>query len=69
MFNVREGFGAQDDSLPLRIFQEPLPSGATSGKVLPRDQFRIMLEEYYTLRGWDTAGKPLTEQLRELAVV
>ncbi|HHW43778.1 MAG TPA: aldehyde ferredoxin oxidoreductase family protein [Desulfotomaculum sp.] len=69
MFNVREGFSARDDTLPPRVFREPLPSGATSGKVLPEDQFRAMLQEYYTLRGWDGAGRPPLEQLREAGVV
>jgi aldehyde:ferredoxin oxidoreductase len=66
LFNVREGFNAKDDSLPERIFKDTLKSGITNGKVLPRDQFAIMLQEYYTLRGWDDNGIPTPEKLAQL---
>jgi aldehyde:ferredoxin oxidoreductase len=66
LFNVREGFSVIDDSLPERIFKDALKSGVTTGKVLPRDQFTIMLQEYYRLRGWDSNGVPLPEKLAQL---
>jgi aldehyde:ferredoxin oxidoreductase len=66
LFNVREGFKAADDSLPARIFKDPLKSGAAAGRVLPRDQFDSMLREYYQLRGWDSNGVPTPEKLKEL---
>ncbi len=66
LFNVREGFSVTDDSLPERVFKEVLRSGATTGKVLPRDQFDIMLQEYYRLRGWDNRGIPTPEKLAQL---
>jgi len=49
-FNVREGMTKEDDTLPRRFLEEGL---ADSGKVLPRSEFRQMLDEYYALRGWD----------------
>ena len=67
-FNLREGFNAQDDTLPLRIFREPIPSGAASGKVLPEDRFRGMLQEYYTLRGWDETGRPPFDRLEDAGI-
>ena len=66
LFNVREGFRAVDDSLPGRFFNEPLKSGTPAGRVLPRDQFDAMLKEYYQLCGWDEAGVPTPEKLKEL---
>jgi aldehyde:ferredoxin oxidoreductase len=66
LFNIREGFKAADDSLPGRFFNDPLKSGTPAGRVLPRDQFDAMLKEYYQLRGWDAAGVPTPEKLREL---
>jgi aldehyde:ferredoxin oxidoreductase len=66
LFNVREGFKAADDTLPARIFKDPLKSGTPAGRVLPRDQFDSMLREYYQLRGWDSNGAPTPEKLKEL---
>ena len=66
LFNVREGFEVAADFLPTRIFQEPLKSGTPAGRVLPREQFDAMLEEYYQLRGWDSKGVPTPEKLKEL---
>jgi aldehyde:ferredoxin oxidoreductase len=68
LFNVREGFDIRDDSLPERIFKDALKSGVTTGKVLPRDQFAIMLQEYYRLRGWDKNGIPTPEKLAHLGI-
>ncbi len=68
LFNVREGFNVSDDSLPVRIFKDTLKSGVTAGKLLPRDQFEIMLQEYYRLRGWDTRGIPTGEKLAQLNI-
>ncbi len=68
LFNVREGFRAVDDSLPPRFSMEPLRSGATAGRLLPREQFDSMLQEYYRLRGWDTLGVPTPEKLRDLEI-
>jgi aldehyde:ferredoxin oxidoreductase len=69
LFNVREGFNVNDDSLPKRIFNDTLKSGITSGKLLPHDQFVIMLQEYYRLRGWDTKGLPTQEKLAQLKML
>jgi len=66
LFNVREGFKVADDSLPARIFKDPLKSGTPAGRVLPREQFDSMLREYYQLRGWDSEGVPTPEKLKEL---
>jgi aldehyde:ferredoxin oxidoreductase len=68
LFNVREGFRAVDDTLPRRFFEEPLKSGATAGRLLPREQFDSMLREYYQLRGWDDMGVPTSEKLKDLEI-
>jgi aldehyde:ferredoxin oxidoreductase len=68
LFNVREGFRAVDDTLPRRIFEEPLKSGATAGRLLPREQFDSMLREYYQLCGWDDMGVPTSEKLKDLEI-
>jgi aldehyde:ferredoxin oxidoreductase len=69
MFNIREGFTAGDDRLPLRYFQ-PKTDGLLSGKptLRPEDMERAK-KYYYTLMGWDEKGVPLPEKVEELNIV
>jgi aldehyde:ferredoxin oxidoreductase len=54
-FNLREGMNPEEDTLPRRFFDEPL---GDEKKVLKREDFRKMLDDYYALRGWDKEGRP-----------
>jgi aldehyde:ferredoxin oxidoreductase len=64
LFNVREGFGREDDSLPERLRSEKAPLGPPAGEVVELD---VMLDEYYNYRGWDPGtGRPKPEKLQEL---
>ncbi|OGN90652.1 MAG: hypothetical protein A2158_01865, partial [Chloroflexi bacterium RBG_13_46_14] len=38
------------------------------GLTLDRDEYNRMLDEYYQLRGWDSAGLPTAEKLNELGL-
>ncbi|MCP4714877.1 MAG: aldehyde ferredoxin oxidoreductase family protein [Deltaproteobacteria bacterium] len=58
-FNCREGLTRADDTLPLRLLNEPLPDGMAAGKIV--EGLDIMLDEYYAIRGWDTNGNPPAE--------
>jgi aldehyde:ferredoxin oxidoreductase len=63
-YSIREGLTAADDTLPGRLLEDPLPDGPAEGHV---NQLPILLEKYYSLRGWDKeSGKPTPEKLREL---
>ena len=64
-FNVREGFSKKDDDMPERMETEPLPSGKTAGKAVPRESFDKMLAEYYQLWGWDEDGRPTKKTLED----
>jgi aldehyde:ferredoxin oxidoreductase len=64
-FNVREGMGRADDTLPERLFQ-PLESGAFKGVAIPREQFEEAVELYYAMRGWDIEGRPTPAKLHLL---
>lgn len=64
-FNYREGFARKDDTLPERMVTEPLPSGKTAGKAVPKEAFETMLSEYYKLWGWDNQGRPTKAALQE----
>jgi len=66
MIQCREGVGRKDDTLPERFLKEPAPVGPAKGKVVP---LKEMLDEYYTLRGWDVeTGIPTPSKLRELGL-
>ncbi len=65
LYNIRRGFGKKDDTLPARLLNEPLMEGAVKGQVWRRDE---MLDEYYTLRGWDREGTPTPEKLKDLGL-
>jgi aldehyde:ferredoxin oxidoreductase len=65
--SLREGL-AIEDWLAERDFVDPVPSGRTKGAVLDRVKFREMIGTYYKLRGWDEAGVPTAEKLRELGL-
>jgi aldehyde:ferredoxin oxidoreductase len=52
VFNLREGFGRKDDTLPDRLF-EPLESGALQGLGIDRREFDDLLTLYYEAMGWD----------------
>ena len=68
MFNEREGFASKDDTLPERIFKDPLPTGPSAGKVIPREDYERMLAEYYQARGWDSDGRVTAEKKKDLDI-
>jgi aldehyde:ferredoxin oxidoreductase len=65
MFNLAAGLTAADDTLPKRLLENPLPSGAAKGNV---NRLGEMLPEYYSMRGWTDAGVPTAEKLEELGL-
>ncbi len=69
LFNVREGFGRADDTLPERLFNEASTRGPSSGRVVDRTAFEKMLDEYYLTVGWDVVtGAPTEKRLKELGI-
>lgn len=67
LFNCREGFGREDDSLP-GIFFTPLESGVLTGKALKREDFERAVGLYYGMMGWDEKGVPTESRLWELNI-
>jgi len=67
LFNIREGFTANDDRLPERFFQ-PRTDGALSKHGLDREKMEKAKLYYYTLMGWDENGVPLPEKVEELCI-
>ena len=65
-FNVREGFGPEDDLLPPRLM-EPLAEGPMAGKVYTEEAFRNARDKFYGMMGWDVAtGMPTRAKLENL---
>jgi aldehyde:ferredoxin oxidoreductase len=65
-FNIREGLGRQNDTLPRRMLTEGLHTRAAPGEgqtVRNQDKF---LDSYYALRGWSNEGIPTASKLKEL---
>lgn len=68
IFNNREGFSREDDTLPPRILEETLADGPGSGQHFTKADLDRMIDEYYALRGWDSRGVPLPETLKKLGL-
>ncbi len=69
LFNVREGFRRQDDTLPPRLFNQAATRGPSKGEVVDKEAFEKMLDEYYQCMGWDPlTGIPTDQKLKELEI-
>ncbi|MFQ3293511.1 MAG: aldehyde:ferredoxin oxidoreductase [Natrialbaceae archaeon] len=68
LFNLREGFGREDDDLPDRMTKPLEAGGPADGSTLSHADFETMLEEYYELRDWTENGRPSDEKLEELDI-
>jgi len=56
-FNRKMGLTKADDTLPPRLFKEPLDNKHT----ITREELETMRADYYRLRGWDEEGVPPDE--------
>jgi len=65
-FNIREGFSRKDDTLPKRMYTEPLKGGMRDGEYY-RTPDKI-IDEYYEQRGWDSSGIPTKATLDRLGL-
>ncbi len=68
MMLVKGGISREDDTLPDRYFNEPVPEGPAQGEFISREKFNKMLDEYYRLHGWDENGVPRKETLKRLEI-
>lgn len=58
VFNAREGAAKDLDTLPSRMFREPLNDGVNK---ITEEEIKYMVDEYYRLRGWNKNGYPLAD--------
>lgn len=64
-FNILSGITPEEDTLPKRLLEDPIPEGPSKGWVTKLDQ---MLPDYYKARGWDEKGAPTKEKLESLGL-
>jgi len=66
LFNVREGFTAEDDKLPYRMFNAIKGDGLMAGNYIDREQFYKLIKLYYEMCNWDEDAVPRKAKLHEL---
>ena len=67
LFNIREGFGREDDEIHSRMGAVPEFGDYKDEEDCAVKDFDSMLDEYYKERNWDkNTGKPSLEKLKEL---
>jgi len=68
LFNLREGFRPEDDRLPRRFVEEPLPSGPHKGQRISEADMARMRADYYQAREWNEQGRPTRHCLERLGL-
>jgi aldehyde:ferredoxin oxidoreductase len=69
VFNVREGLGRKDDTLPYKVMHMPVPDeGPSKGAYVSQEELDLLLDDYYEARGWTEEGIPTVEKLKELGM-
>jgi aldehyde:ferredoxin oxidoreductase len=69
LFNIREGWQRADDTLPPRALIESLPTGIVQGVSLTQTELDLMIQGYYTARGWTAEGLIPMQKLEELEIL
>ena len=69
LINIREGLGRKDDTLPWKVMNMPIPDeGPVKGAVVTQEELDLLLDDYYTSRGWTLEGVPTAAKLKELGM-
>ena len=66
LFNIREGWTTELDSLPERVLTEQLPDGVAAGVGLTREDLDLMISAYYRAREWGPDGTIPHKKLQAL---
>lgn len=66
LFNLKLGITRADDYPPPRYMDEPATAGVAKGHLIERDKYEIMLDDYYSTRGWNNQGIPSESQKQEI---
>jgi aldehyde:ferredoxin oxidoreductase len=69
LFNIREGLGRKDDTLPYKVMHQPIQDeGPSKGAYVTQEELDLLLDDYYMARGWTREGIPTIEKLKELGM-
>ena len=69
LFNIREGLGRKDDTLPYKVMHVPIPDeGPSKGALVTQAELDLLLDDYYEARGWTKEGVPTMAKLKELGM-
>jgi aldehyde:ferredoxin oxidoreductase len=68
LFNLKAGMKRDDEDLPARFKEEPLPDGPAAGHRFTDEDIAWLRSDYYRVRGWDENGVPRAETLAALGV-
>jgi aldehyde:ferredoxin oxidoreductase len=69
IINLREGLTREDDTLPWKVMNQPIQDdGPVKGAVVTQEELDLLLDDYYTARGWTVDGVPTKEKLKELSM-
>ena len=69
LFNIREGLGRKDDTLPYKVMHQPIQDeGPSKGAYVTQEELDLLLDDYYMARGWTREGVPTVEKLKELGM-
>ena len=52
-YNAREGLTRDHDTLPKKLFNQPLSGGRSDGLVLDPAELEVAITQYFELAGWD----------------
>ena len=65
LFNLKAGLKLEDERLPDRFYNEPLPDGPNAGATLDLEE---TMKDYCSLRGWDENRVPYFGKLKGLGL-
>jgi aldehyde:ferredoxin oxidoreductase len=68
LYNIREGWTREEDTLPKRFLSQELPAGSSPGATLSRARLQDMIQAYYAGRGWDHEGRVERQTLQRLQI-
>ena len=68
LFNIREGWTRDDDTLPPRALAETLPDGVAAGVGLSKPDLDMMIDAYYQAREWNPDGSIPESKLASLGL-
>jgi aldehyde:ferredoxin oxidoreductase len=69
LINIREGLTRKDDTLPWKVMNLPIPEdGPVKGAFVSQAELDLLLDDYYSARGWSQQGVPTKEKLKQLGL-